>query len=85
MTQSTTISSHPPAGASSSAKYHPSDIYPSPPAHPNDLRLLQSPLWQCSPLPPEHSPNPALPSETKTEEESKISRNAKKLFSKRRA
>lgn len=29
--------------------------YPSPPAHPNDIQLLQSPLWQCSPLPPEQT------------------------------
>ncbi|EKM79720.1 hypothetical protein AGABI1DRAFT_127406 [Agaricus bisporus var. burnettii JB137-S8] len=29
--------------------------YPSPPAHPRDLRLLQSPMWECSPLPSEDS------------------------------
>jgi len=29
--------------------------YPSPPADPNDIQLLQSPLWQCSPLPPEQN------------------------------
>ncbi|KAF9445447.1 hypothetical protein P691DRAFT_805667 [Macrolepiota fuliginosa MF-IS2] len=47
------------------------EMQPSPPAHPDDLRLLQSPIWETSPLPPEHVHHPVLPSNPEDSQEKK--------------